>query len=358
MNTFGTLLRLTTFGESHGPAMGGIIDGMPAGIHVDEQLLHTDLLRRRPGQSSLTTQREEKDEVECLSGIYQGQTTGQPIGFIVRNTGQRSADYDSLREVLRPSHADYTYWAKYGLRDHRGGGRASARETVCRIVGGAFAKMLLRQAGISIHAYTQQVGDITLTTHYSALDLTAAEHNDVRCPDPSVAQRMADLITEVRLSGDTIGGCVACIAKGCPAGLGDPVFGKAQARLAEGMLSIPAAHGFEYGEGFAAAAMRGSDHNDGFTTTPQGQITTTTNHSGGIQGGITNGQDIYFRVAFKPVATLMQPQDTIDLHGRRVTLQAAGRHDPCVVPRAVPIVEAMAALTLADLGLRQHIFSH
>ena len=347
-NTFGHIFSLTTFGESHGAAIGGVIDGMPAGITVDMDFIQGELDRRRPGQSRLTTARKESDRVEVLSGLFEGRTTGQPIGFVVWNENQHSSDYENLRNVFRPSHADFTYWQKYGLRDYRGGGRSSARETISRVVAGAFAKLALRQLGISIQAYTQQVGDIALTGTYEDYDLSQTEENDVRCPDHETAGRMAQLISEVKADGDTIGGVIACVIKGCPVGLGEPAFGKLHAELAHAMMSINAAKGFEYGMGFAGVTQRGSEQNDCFIMGEDGEITTKTNHSGGIQGGISNGQDIYFRVAFKPVATLLREQRTVTTEGEPTTLKARGRHDPCVLPRAVPIVEAMAAITILD----------
>ncbi len=347
-NSFGHIFRLTSFGESHGPAIGGVIDGMPAGITVDMDFIQNELNRRRPGQSQLTTARKEADELEVLSGVFEGKTTGQPIGFIVRNQNQHSDDYENLHNVFRPSHADFTYWHKYGIRDHRGGGRSSARETISRVVAGAFAKLVLRELGITIQAYTQQVGDIALTGTYNDYDLDQTDSNDVRCPDSATAQRMADLIGKVKAEGDTIGGVIACVVKGCPIGLGEPVFGKLQAELAHAMLSINAAKGFEYGMGFAGVTQRGSEQNDIFMPDEDGGITTRTNRSGGIQGGISNGQDIYFRVAFKPVATLLREQETVNIEGEPTLFHARGRHDACVLPRAVPIVEAMAAITLID----------
>lgn len=348
MNTFGTIFRLTTFGESHGPAVGGVVDGMPAGIEVDLDFIQNELARRRPGQSALTTARKEEDRVEILSGIFEGRTTGCPIGFMVRNTNQHSSDYENMRHVFRPSHADYTYTAKYGLRDHRGGGRSSARETISRVVGGAFARLALRQTGISVHAYTSQVGDIVLPGTYADYDLTLTEGNPVRCPDAETARKMADLIMQVKAEGDTIGGVISCVIKGCPTGLGEPAFGKLHASLGAAMLSINAVKGFEYGMGFGGMNLRGSQQNDLFVSDSQGGITTLTNRSGGIQGGISNGQDIYFRVAFKPVATVLMPQDTVTTDGESTVLTARGRHDACVLPRAVPVVEAMAAMTILD----------
>lgn len=348
MNTFGELFRLTTFGESHGPGVGGVIDGMPPGVEVDLDFIQHELDRRRPGQSALTTARKEGDKVEILSGVFEGKTTGCPIGFLVRNENQHSNDYDNLRNLFRPSHADFTYFKKYGLRDHRGGGRTSARETIARVVGGAFAKLALRRLGISITAYTSQVGHIALPGTYADLDLSLVESNPVRCPDEKVAEEMAKLIAEVKAEGDTIGGIISCVVKGCPPGLGEPVFGKLHARLGAAMLSINAVKGFEYGAGFAGVTQRGSEQNDVFVRRSDGSIGTLTNRSGGIQGGISNGEDIYFRVAFKPVATILQPQQTVDKAGQPTELTARGRHDPCVLPRAVPVVEAMAAMVVLD----------
>lgn len=345
-NTFGNLFTLTTFGESHGVAVGGVIDGMPAGIDIDMDFIQAELNRRRPGQSHITTARKEADKVEFLSGIFEGKSTGTPIGFEVRNTNQHSQDYENMRCLFRPSHADYTYTCKYGIRDHRGGGRSSARITIARCVGGALAKLALRQLGISITAYTSQVGDITLSRDYHQYDLSTIEDNVVRCPDQQKAQEMEKLIASVKADGDTIGGVISCVIKGCPVGLGEPEFGKLHAQLGAAMLGINAVKGFEYGEGFAGVAARGSKQNDVFI--PTSPIGTRTNHSGGIQGGISNGQDIYFRVAFKPVATILMEQDTVDLEGNPIKLTARGRHDPCVLPRAVPIVEAMAAMVVLD----------
>ena len=350
MNTFG-LFRLTTFGESHGAAIGGVIDGMPAGIEVDMAFIQSELARRKPGQSALTTARKEDDAVELLSGIFEGKTTGCPIGFLVRNTNQHSDDYENMRGVFRPSHADFTYEQKYGIRDYRGGGRSSARETISRVVGGAFAKLALRQLGVSIQAYTQQVGDIVLPGSYRDYNLARAEENAVRCPDEAVAEKMSRLIMQVKAEGDTVGGVIACVVRGCPVGLGEPVFDKLHARLGAAMLSINAVKGFEYGLGFAGASGRGSEQNDIFEPDGKGGITVRTNNSGGIQGGISNGQDISFRVAFKPVATLLREQETVDNKGNATTLTARGRHDACVLPRAVPVVEAMAAITILDAYL-------
>lgn len=351
MNTFGELFRLTTFGESHGPGVGGVIDGMPPGVEVDLDFIQHELNRRRPGQSALTTARKEGDKVEILSGVFEGKTTGCPIGFLVRNENQHSNDYDNLRNLFRPSHADFTYFKKYGLRDHRGGGRTSARETIARVVGGAFAKLALRRLGISITAYTSQVGHIALPGTYADLDLSLVESNPVRCPDEKVAEEMAKLIAEVKAEGDTIGGIISCVVKDCPPGLGEPVFGKLHARLGAAMLSINAVKGFEYGAGFAGVTQRGSEQNDVFVRRSDGSIGTLTNRSGGIQGGISNGQDIYFRVAFKPVATLLMEQETVTIDGEDTVLKARGRHDACVLPRAVPIVESMAAMVILDYYL-------
>ena len=348
MNTIGKNFTLTTFGESHGPAIGGVVDGMPAGIDIDLDFIQSELDRRRPGQSKITTSRQEADRVELLSGVFEGKSTGCPIGFIVRNENQHSQDYENLRTVFRPSHADYTYYMKYGIRDHRGGGRSSARITISRVVAGALAKLVLRQRGISVVAYTSQVGPIALDRDYSKYDLTLTESNAVRCPDAEKAAQMEELISQVKAEGDTIGGIITCVVKGCPVGLGAPEFGKLHAALGAAMLSINAVKGFEYGDGFDSATRRGSEVNDRFAQGPDGTIMTLSNHSGGIQGGISNGEDIYFRVAFKPVATLLQPQQTVDLEGNTTTLTARGRHDPCVLPRAVPVVESMAAMTILD----------
>lgn len=351
-NTFGNLLRLTTFGESHGAAIGGVVDGFPAGVEIDMDFIQHELDRRRPGQSKITTDRKEADQVELLSGVFEGKSTGCPIGFIVRNANQRSSDYDNMRNVYRPSHADFTYQSKYGVRDHRGGGRSSARITISRCVGGALAKLALRQIGVSIKAYTSQVGDIALDRDYRKYDLTQTDSNIVRCPDNEAAERMIKLISEVKEAGDTIGGTITCVIKGCPVGLGEPEFGKLNAALGSAMLGINAAKGIEFGLGFDFINRRGSEVNDIFTT-ENGRTTTLTNNSGGIQGGISNGQDIYFRIAFKPVATLLFEQQTVDINGQEATLKARGRHDPCVLPRAVPIVEAMSAMTILDLFLMQ-----
>lgn len=347
MNTFGKIFRLTSFGESHGPAIGGVIDGCPAGITLDMEFIQNEMDRRRPGQSALTTPRKEADKVEFLSGIYEGKTTGTPIGFIVRNENQHSNDYQNLKQVYRPSHADYTYQMKYGIRDPRGGGRSSARETIARCVAGALAQLVLKTKNIQIQAYTSQIGNIRLEDSYKNYDLDKTETNAVRCPDEQKASEMEALIREVKAQGDSIGGVITCVIKGVPPGVGEPVFGKLHAALGGAMLSINAVKGFEYGDGFDAPLYRGSEHNDAFFN-DNGRISTRTNYSGGIQGGISNGQDIYFRVAFKSVATLLREQNTVDQYGNETVLKARGRHDSCVIPRAVPIVEAMAAITILD----------
>ena len=348
-NSFGKIFKLTTFGESHGVAIGGIIDGCPAGISLDFDAINVEMHRRKPGQSSIVTQRKEEDEVKFLSGIFEGKTTGTPIGFVIENTDQKSKDYGHIEAVYRPSHADYTYDKKYGIRDYRGGGRSSARETACRVVAGAIAKQLLKD--IKITAYVSSVGEMELKKTYSELDFSEIEKNPVRCADAEMASKMEDYIKSIRKEGDTIGGTVSCVIQNMPIGLGEPVFDKLHAELGKAMLSINAVKGFEYGSGFAGTEMKGSVHNDLFN--PDG--TTKTNHSGGIQGGISNGEDIYFRVAFKPVATIMQKQETIDNKGNKAEAEGKGRHDPCVVPRAVPIVEAMAALVLVDYYLLNKI---
>ena len=352
MNTFGKLFTLTTFGESHGVAVGGVVDGMPPGIPIDIDFIQQELARRRPGQSRITTDRRELDQVELLSGVFEGRSTGTPIGFIVRNKNQQSKDYDSIANLFRPSHADYTYYNKYGIRDYRGGGRASARITLSRVVAGALAKLVLKQKGISITAYTSQVGNITLDKDYQKYDFSLIESNPVRCPEPKKAKEMEALIAEMKREGDTIGGVITCVIKGCPVGLGEPEFDKLHAQLGAAILSINAVKGFEYGEGFASASYRGSQQNDIFIPSSDKQqthdIKTKTNHSGGIQGGISNGEDIYFRVAFKPVATLLMEQETVNKEGEATKIDVHGRHDPCVLPRAVPIVEAMAAMTILD----------
>lgn len=349
MNTFGNIFRLTSYGESHGAAIGGVIDGCPSGIELDMAFIQNELNRRRPGQSNITTSRKENDKVEFLSGIFEGKTTGTPIGFMIANANQHSSDYDNLKDIYRPSHADYTYSQKYGVRDHRGGGRSSARETIARCVAGAIAKLALQQLNINMYAYTSQVGDIKLENDYHTYDPNQIEATAVRCPDLSKAQEMISLIEDVKAKGDTIGGVVTCVVKGTPVGLGEPVFGKLHAALGNAMLSINAVKGFEYGDGFDVS-HRGSQTNDVFFNN-EDAIDTRTNHSGGIQGGISNGQDIYFRVAFKPVATILTEQNTVDKDGKDTALKARGRHDPCVLPRAVPIVEAMAAMTILDYYL-------
>ena len=347
MNTFGTLLRLTTFGESHGPAIGGVLDGFPAGVVIDEDFIRSEMRRRRPGQSAVTTSRNEADEVTFLSGVFEGRSTGTSIAFVIANTNNRSGDYDNMRSAYRPSHADYVYDVKYGIRDHRGGGRSSARETAVRVCAGALAKLALKQLGITVQAYTSQVGDIVLGKDYTAYDLSSVEANIVRCPDSEAATAMERLILDVKAAGDTIGGVVTCVLKGLPVGLGEPLYNKFTSSLAAAMLSINAAKGFDYGNGFAAAYGRGSQQNDIFYNN-DGRVATRTNNSGGVQGGITNGNDVYFRVAFKPVATILMEQPTVAPDGSETTIKARGRHDPCVVPRAVPVVEAMAALVALD----------
>ena len=344
-NSFGSLFKLTTFGESHGEAIGGIIDGCPAGLKLDINDIQFDLDRRKPGQSNIVTQRKEPDQVEFLSGIFEGRTTGTSIGFHIKNTNQKSKDYSDIKDTFRPSHADYTYTKKYGLRDYRGGGRSSARETANWIVAGAVAKQLLKK--ISINAYTSSVGNIYLEKPYQDLDFTKTESNIVRCPDADMADKMIKHIEKIKKQGDTIGGTITCVIKNVPIGLGEPIFDKLHARLGQAMLSLNAVKGFEYGSGFCGTEMKGSEHNDIFNA----DGSTKTNLSGGIQGGISNGMDIYFRVAFKPVATLLQKYETIDSKGKKVKLQGKGRHDPCVVPRAVPIIEALAAMVLADFYL-------
>lgn len=351
-NSYGTLFKISTFGESHGPAIGVVIDGCPAGLTLDEAFIQAELDRRKPGQSKITTQRKEDDTFKILSGVFEGKTTGTPLAIVIENQDQRSKDYSHIAETFRPSHADYTYEAKYGIRDYRGGGRSSARETAARVAAGAVAKLLLQRLDITIQAYVSQVGEIK-APHYTALDLSKTEDNIVRCPDPTVAEQMIELIDQVRLDRDTIGGLVTCVIKNTPVGLGEPVFDKLHAELGKAMLSINAVKGFEYGSGFEGIRLRGSAHNDEFYT-DGGRVRTRTNHSGGIQGGISNGEDIYFNVAFKPVATIMQDQASVDKHGNEATVSGKGRHDPCVVPRAVPIVEAMAALVLADFLLRNN----
>jgi len=344
-NTFGTLFRVSTFGESHGKAIGGVIDGCPAGLTLDLEAIQADLDRRKPGQSAIVTQRKEPDVVEFFSGIFEGKTTGTPIGFAIHNTNQKSRDYGHIKDSYRPSHADYVYDQKYGFRDYRGGGRSSARETASRVVAGAIAKQCL--AGVEINAFVSQVGAIKLESSYQSLDLSLTESNAVRCPDQETASKMETYIKSIKKEGDTIGGVITCVAKNVPVGLGEPVFDKLHAALGGAMLSINAVKGFEFGSGFEGVTMKGSAHNDAFNS----DGSTKTNFSGGVQGGISNGMDIYFNIAFKPVATVIQEYDTIDKEGNAVKAQGKGRHDPCVAPRAVPIVEAMTALVLADFML-------
>ncbi|MGO4918847.1 chorismate synthase [Maribacter spongiicola] len=344
-NTFGNIFRVSTFGESHGKAIGGVIDGCPSEIELDLEAIQHDLNRRKPGQSAIVTQRKEPDEVEFYSGIFEGKTTGTPIGFAIHNTNQKSQDYGHIKDSYRPSHADYVYDKKYGFRDYRGGGRSSARETASRVVAGAIAKQFLK--GVEIQAFVSQVGNMSLNKHYTELDLSLTETNDVRCPDPEMAAKMEEYIKSIKKDGDTIGGIITCVAKNVPIGLGEPVFDKLHAELGKAMLSINAVKGFEYGSGFEGVKMKGSEHNDQFNN----DGSTKSNYSGGIQGGISNGMDIYFNVAFKPVATVIQGYETIDKEGNTIKTQGKGRHDPCVVPRAVPIVEAMTALVLADYAL-------
>ena len=351
-NSFGQIFRITTFGESHGAAIGVIVDGCPAGLDLDVAFIQKELDRRRPGQSKLVTQRKESDLVEVLSGVFEGKTTGTPIGLLIRNADARSKDYSHIADKFRPSHADFTFQEKYGFRDYRGGGRSSARETAARVAAGAIAKFFLQKKGIDIKAFVSRVGDIEVEKSYTNLDLDQVEATPVRCPDLEVAEKMTDLILKVRKAGDTIGGCVTCLITGCPTGLGEPVFDKIHADLGKAILSINACKGFEYGSGFAGVNMRGSEHNDVFYN-DDGTIKTRTNRSGGVQGGITNGMDIYFKAAFKPVATIVQSQESVNEAGEKTEVRGKGRHDPCVLPRAVPIVEAMAALVVADHLLRQ-----
>ena len=352
-NTYGTLFKISTFGESHGLAIGVVIDGCPAGLEIDEAFIQAELTRRKPGQSKITTQRKEDDTFKILSGVFEGKTTGAPIAIVIENQDQRSKDYSHIENTFRPSHADFTYQEKYGVRDYRGGGRSSARETAARVAAGAIAKLFLRKYRIEINAFVSQVGELK-APHYTSLDLTKTEENIVRCPDTITAEKMIALIDQVRLDRDTIGGIVTCVIKNTPVGLGEPVFDKLHAELGKAMLSINAVKGFEYGSGFEGVQLRGSQHNDEFYN-EGGRIRTKTNHSGGVQGGISNGEDIYFNVAFKPVATIMQDQHTVDKDGNDAIVSGKGRHDPCVVPRAVPIVEAMAALVLVDFLLRAKV---
>jgi chorismate synthase len=349
-NSYGTLFRISTFGESHGPAIGVIIDGCPAGLTIDEAFIQSELTRRKPGQSKITTQRKEDDTFKILSGVFEGKSTGTPIAIVIENQDQRSKDYSHIENTFRPSHADYTYEIKYGIRDHRGGGRSSARETAARVAAGAIAKLFLKTFNVEVAAFVSQVGEIK-APHYTTLDLSKTEDTIVRCPDKVTAEKMISLIDQVRLDRDTIGGIVTCVIKNSPLGLGEPVFDKLHAELGKAMLSINAVKGFEYGSGFDGIKLRGSQHNDEFYSDGE-KIRTRTNHSGGVQGGISNGEDIYFNVAFKPVATIMQDQQSVDKDGNEAIVSGKGRHDPCVVPRAVPIVESMAALVLADFVLR------
>ncbi|WP_020527888.1 chorismate synthase [Flexithrix dorotheae] len=352
MNSYGRIFKITTFGESHGKGVGVIVDGCPAGLEVDEEFIQKELARRKPGQSKITTQRKEEDKVEILSGVFEGKTTGTPIMMVVFNQDQKSKDYSHIKDKYRPSHADFTYQEKYGLRDYRGGGRSSARETLARVAAGALAKSFLTHLGIEVTAYVSQVADIIVDDDYSNLDFSEIENNIVRCPDPEKAEQMVEVIDDIRKSRDTIGGIVSCVIKNVPVGLGEPVFDKLHAELGKAMLGINAVKGFEYGSGFQGIKMKGSEHNDLFYTSKDGKVKTKTNHSGGVQGGISNGEDIYFKVAFKPVATIMKDQESIDIEGNSSVVSGKGRHDPCVVPRAVPIVEAMAALVIADFYLR------
>ncbi len=352
-NLFGKLFTLTTFGESHGVAIGGIIDGCPSNIEIDFEFIQNELDRRKPGQSTIVSQRKESDKVIFLSGIFEGKTTGTPIGFVINNENQKSKDYEHLKDVYRPSHADYTYQQKYGIRDYNGGGRSSARETTCRIVAGAIAKLILKRSGITINAYVSQVGHIQVLKNYLELNLNEIETTEIRCPELETAQKMIDLIKSIKKEGDTIGGCVSAVIKGVPAGLGEPVFDKLNAELGKAMLSINAAKGFEIGSGFNSTKYKGSELNDIFIN-ENNKIKTKTNNSGGVQGGISNGEDIFFNVAFKPVATLMQKQKSVNVLGKEIILEGKGRHDPCVLPRAVPIVEAMAALVILDYYLIQN----
>ncbi len=352
-NSFGKLFKITTFGESHGAAIGVVIDGCPAGLALDTDFIQRELDRRKPGQSAIVTQRKENDILEILSGIFEGQTIGTPIAIMIRNEDAKSKDYDHLATAFRPSHADFTYQEKFGIRDFRGGGRSSARETAARVAAGAIAKLFLQKNNISVQAYVSQVGEIILGKNYTDLDLSQIDGNDIRCPDGATAQKMIDFIKIIKKEGDTVGGVISCVVKGSPVGLGEPVFDRLHAELGKAILSINACKGFEYGSGFQGVVMRGSQHNDLFLKNSDSKIVTSSNFSGGIQGGISNGMDIFFRAAFKPVATLMMPQSSVNLDGEAVEVSGKGRHDPCVLPRAVPIVEAMTALVLADFLLRQ-----
>ena len=356
MNSFGEIFRITTFGESHGEAIGVVIDGCPPNIHFDFDFVQSELNRRKPGQSNISTSRKEDETFEVLSGLFEGKTTGTPLTLIVRNNNQKSEDYDKLKEVFRPGHADYTYQQKYGIRDYRGGGRQSARETVARVLAGAVAKLYLKSQGISITAYVSQVYNIKLEKEYTQLDLNQIEENIVRCPDPEKTTEMIALIEKTKLEGDTLGGVISCVCKGVPVGLGQPVFDKLHAQLGKAILSINACKGFEIGNGFQSVNLKGSENNDAFEANVAKNISTKTNHSGGVLGGISNGMDIFFRAAFKPVSSIKQAQDTINASLENTTIQVEGRHDPCVVPRAVPIVEAMTALVLMDMVLRNKMY--
>lgn len=353
-NNFGQVFKISTYGESHGPAIGVVIDGCPAGIEIDEALIQKDMDRRKPGQSKIVTQRKEEDTFEILSGVFEGVSQGTPISILIRNKDQRSKDYSHIKDTYRPSHADFTYDAKYGSRDYRGGGRSSARETAARVAAGAIAKQLLAKEGIQVDAYVSKVGHLQLDKTYNELDLTKIDGNIIRCPDAEMAEQMIEFIQQIKKQGDTIGGVITGVVRNVPIGLGEPAFDKLHADLGKAMLSINAVKGFEYGSGFAGTDLKGSEHNDIFETV-DGKVTTTTNHSGGIQGGISNGMDIYFQVAFKPVATIMRDQASVDKEGEKAVVSGKGRHDPCVLPRAVPIVEAMTALVLADHLLRNRL---
>ncbi|HAK80181.1 chorismate synthase [Runella defluvii] len=357
-STYGKLFKIATFGESHGAAIGVVVEGCPAGVPFDLAFIQQELDRRKPGQSRITTQRREADTVQVLSGVFEDKTTGTPIAMMIWNEDQRSKDYSHISQQFRPSHADFTYQTKYGVRDYRGGGRSSARETAARVAAGALAKLVLKDLGVDVQAYVSQVGKLKLDKEYHELDLSLTDTNAVRCPDPEMAQTMFDYIDDIRKQGDSIGGVVSCVVAGAPVGWGEPVFDKLHAELGKAMLSINAVKGFEYGSGFAGVELQGSAHNDAFYTDETGRVRTRTNHSGGIQGGISNGEDIFFRVAFKPVATIMQDQESVDQNGESITVQGKGRHDPCVLPRAVPIVEAMAALVLVDFYLRDKSVRH
>lgn len=357
-STYGKLFKIATFGESHGAAIGVVVEGCPAGVPFDLAFIQQELDRRKPGQSRITTQRREADTVQVLSGVFEDKTTGTPIAMMIWNEDQRSKDYSHIAQQFRPSHADFTYQTKYGVRDYRGGGRSSARETAARVAAGALAKLVLKDLGVDVQAYVSQVGKLKLGKEYHKLDLSLTDTNAVRCPDPEMAQTMFDYIDDIRKQGDSIGGVVSCVVTGAPVGWGEPVFDKLHAELGKAMLSINAVKGFEYGSGFEGVELQGSAHNDAFYTDETGRVRTRTNHSGGIQGGISNGEDIFFRVAFKPVATIMQDQESVDQNGESITVQGKGRHDPCVLPRAVPIVEAMAALVLVDFYLRDKSVRH